>query len=83
MFELIKSEIDWYVANSVKEYRLKNRLSQLKLATQLGVSHSFIQQVEDKSSRSKYNLIHLNSLANILKCSPKDFLPEKPILNNS
>jgi len=34
---------------------------------------------EDLAIHLKYNLIHLNELAKLFKCSPRDFLPEKPL----
>jgi DNA-binding XRE family transcriptional regulator len=79
MSEAAKSHIDVYVADKVKQMRKINRLSQLKLAAELDVSHSFIQQIEDVNHRAKYNIIHLNKLAQIFTCSPRDFLPENPI----
>lgn len=55
------------------------KLSQSELAFKLGVSNGFIGQVESSNSPTKYNLNHLDKLAAIFKCSPKDFMPEKPI----
>ena len=79
MSESTKSYIDLYVADKVKQLRKENKLSQLKLAGELDVSHSFIQQIEDPNHRAKYNVIHLNKLAQIFNCSPRDFLPENPL----
>jgi transcriptional regulator with XRE-family HTH domain len=79
MSEPVKAKIDLYVADRVKQMRKESKLSQLKLAGKLDVSHSFIQQIEDPSHRAKYNIIHLNKLAQIFDCSPRDFLPEKPL----
>ncbi|HEY1018624.1 MAG TPA: helix-turn-helix transcriptional regulator [Sediminibacterium sp.] len=58
--------------------RLEQGMSQADLAFKLGVSYGFIGQVESKKFPSKYNIDHLDKLAFIFKCSPKDFLPEKP-----
>jgi len=80
MSEPTKANIDLYVADRVKQLRIESNLSQLKLAGQLEVSHSFIQQIEDPNHRAKYNVIHLNKLAQIFRCSPRDLLPEQPIL---
>ncbi len=74
-----KSNIDLYVANRVKELRKEKKISQLKLATEINVSHSFIGQIEDPNHRAKYNIMHINKLAQVFKCSPKDFLPEKAL----
>jgi transcriptional regulator with XRE-family HTH domain len=79
MSDPIKSDIDLYVAFRIRDLRKAIKMSQLTLATEIGVSHSFIGQVEDPKHKSRYNLIHLNRIAKILKCSPKDFLPDNPI----
>lgn len=79
MSEVVKSHIDMYVAEKVKQLRKQNKLSQLKLAAELDVSHSFIGQIEDPKHRAKYNIMHLNLLAKVFSCSPKDFLPDSSI----
>ena len=43
-----------------------------------------IQKVIEKReardmTQEKFNISHLNEIAKILKCSPKDFLPEDPL----
>ncbi|PWT70748.1 MAG: transcriptional regulator [Bacteroidetes bacterium] len=75
----MKSKIDQYVINSVKERRLEMRLSQADLAYELGMSVGFIGKVESTNYPAHYNIKHLNLLAKILECSPQDFLPKKPI----
>jgi len=75
----LKTDIEAYVINKVKEKRELAKLSQSELATQLDVSNGFIGQAESSKSPSKYNLNHLNKLAIIFKCSVKDFLPDKPL----
>ena len=54
-------------------------ISQKELAYLLEMSVGFIGNIENPKYRAKYNLNHLNELGKILKCSPKDFLPEKPL----
>ncbi len=73
------TEVDKYVIQQVKAKRLALKLSQLTLSQKLGMSDSFISHVESDKKRAKYNLNHLNELAKIFECSPKDFLPELPI----
>lgn len=73
------TEVDKYVIQQVKAKRLALNLSQLTLSQKLGMSDSFISHVESDKKRAKYNLNHLNELAKIFQCSPKDFLPELPI----
>lgn len=75
----MKSKIDQFVINQVKGKRLANNLSQADLAFELGMSVGFIGKVESTKYPSHYNLKHLNDLAKILKCSPHDFLPKKPL----
>ena len=74
----MKSKIDTYVIERVKEKRIEKNLSQAELAYELEVSVGFIGMVESPKYETHYNLKHLNDLAKILKCSPQDFLPKKP-----
>jgi transcriptional regulator with XRE-family HTH domain len=76
---VIKSKIDLYVIDRVKEKRLEKNLSQADLAYELGMSVGFIGKVESTRYATHYNIKHLNDLAKILKCSPQDFLPKKPL----
>lgn len=73
-----KSDIDIFIGKKVKEKRTQHGMSQSDLAFQLGVSYGFIGQVESLKFPSKYSTSQLDRLAFIFKCSPKDFLPEKP-----
>ncbi|MGN7721762.1 helix-turn-helix domain-containing protein [Chitinophaga sp. 22620] len=75
----MKSKIDQYVINKVKEKRLERNLSQAELAFELNMSVGFIGKVESSKYPSHYNIKHLNQLAKILECSPQDFLPKKPL----
>lgn len=54
-------------------------MTQASLSHALNMADSFVSNVESLKRRDKYNVNHLNQLAKIFKCSPKDFLPEKPI----
>lgn len=76
----LKSDIDAYVIQKVKEFREQEKLSQSELATKLDVSNGFIGQVESYNSPTKYSLDQLNKLAVIFKCSLKDFMPDKPFV---
>jgi len=73
------TNIDIYVINKVREMRNTKNISQVTLANELGISPGFIGKIESNKYRSHYNINHLNSLAKIFKCSPKDFLPEGPL----
>ncbi|WP_225872409.1 helix-turn-helix domain-containing protein [Pedobacter frigidisoli] len=74
--EVVKSEIEMFVISKAKALREQANLSQSELAFKLDVSNGFIGQVESLNSPSKYNLDHIDRLAVIFGCSPKDFLPE-------
>jgi transcriptional regulator with XRE-family HTH domain len=63
----------------VKQRRTDLELDQGDVAVHLDVSNGFIGQIESPNHRAKYNTQHLNELAKLLKCSPKDFMPEKPV----
>lgn len=73
-----KSKIDWYIITKVKEKRIEHGLEQDDIAIHLNVSSGFIGQIESPNFRAKFNTGHLNELAKLFKCSPKDFMPEKP-----
>lgn len=75
----MKSKVDLFVINKVKERRLEKNISQADLAYELGMSVGFIGKVESSKYPSHYNIKHLNQLAKILECSPQDFLPKKPL----
>lgn len=75
----MKSKVDQYVISRVKDKRVEKNLSQADLAYELGMSVGFIGKVESTKYSSHYNLKHLNDLAKILKCSPQDFLPKRPL----
>ena len=76
---ILNTKIDWYIINRVKEMRVEQKLEQDDLAIHLNVSNGFIGHVESPNQRAKYNNVHLNELAKLFKCLPKDFMPEKPI----
>lgn len=75
----MKSKIDKFVIERVKEKRTENNLSQADLAYELGMSVGFIGKAESPKYSTHYNVKHLNELAKILKCSPQDFLPKKAL----
>ncbi|WP_421150533.1 helix-turn-helix domain-containing protein [Seonamhaeicola sp. NFXS20] len=59
--------------------RLERKISQVALSQSLGMSSSFVSHVESVKRRAKYNVNHLNEIAKIFNCSPKDFWPDLPI----
>lgn len=73
----MRTEFDLYVIDRVRKKREEQGLSQEALSYALGYSSTFISIRE--SGMKKYNVDHLNQLAKALKCSPREFLPEKAI----
>lgn len=79
MSKEVKSAIDWYIVNRVREIRTEKGISQAEVAYHLDLSVGFIGHIESSNFRAKYNTIHLNALAKLFNCSPRDFWPEKPL----
>lgn len=73
------TEIELYLIEMVKKKRKELGLSQLELSQKLEMSDSFVSHVESAKKRAKYNVNHLNAIAKLFKCSPKDFWPDKPL----
>jgi len=71
--------IEKYIIAKVKELREKKGYSQVSLSLALGKSTTFISDIEAPSKKAKYNVKHLNEIAKVLDCSPKDFWPEKSL----
>ncbi|SDX00289.1 Helix-turn-helix [Hydrobacter penzbergensis] len=74
-----KDKIDLYVIEKVKKRRLELGVSQAGLADALGMSVGFIGKIESPNYPTHYNLKHLNDIAKVLKCSPQDFFPKRPL----
>jgi transcriptional regulator with XRE-family HTH domain len=77
--KILKNKIDWFIINQVREMRLSKSLSQDDIALHLNLSRGYVGHIESPSFIAKYNTGHLNELAKLFKCSPKDFMPEKPL----
>lgn len=73
-------EIERYVISRVREIREAKDVTQEELSLAIGKNIGFISQIEAPSKKAKYNIIHLNLIAIALECSPKDFWPEYPII---
>lgn len=72
----LKTKIDIYVINKVREKRQEKKMSQAELAYELGMSVGFIGKVESSKYPSHYNLSHINNISKILNCSPRNFCPK-------
>jgi transcriptional regulator with XRE-family HTH domain len=75
----LKNKIDWFIINQVRQMRLDQGLSQDDVAIHLNLSKGYVGHVESPNFIAKYNTTHLNELAKLFKCSPKDFMPDKPL----
>jgi transcriptional regulator with XRE-family HTH domain len=75
----MKSKFELYVIGMVKQRRQELNISQLQLSYLMDLSIGFIGKIESPKYPSSWNLDHLNKLAVILHCSPKDFMPDKPL----
>lgn len=71
--------IDQYVIDKVREIRTRKNITQEQLAVAANIFSGFIGDVEGGKRGKKYNLRHLNAFAEVLECSPREFLPEYPI----
>lgn len=72
-----KSKIDQFVVDFVTKLRNDNKLDQEDIGTIIGTTRTFITNIENGESRAKYNLKHINLLADHFGISPRDFLPDK------
>jgi transcriptional regulator with XRE-family HTH domain len=73
------TKLDLYIIERVRAMREERGMSQIALSQALGVADSFVSNVESVKRRDKYSLNHLNLLAKEFKCSPREFLPDKPL----
>lgn len=73
------TKIEQYIIDQVRKRRVEAGLSQIELSQKLGMSDSFVSHVETPNRRAKYNVNHINALAKVFKCSPKEFWPEKAL----
>jgi len=71
------SAIEQHVVDFVTKLRIKNQLTQADIAAIIGAGRSFVNKVEDKKERAKYNLNHIDKLADHFGMSPQEFLPTK------
>ncbi|REA58212.1 XRE family transcriptional regulator [Dyadobacter luteus] len=73
------SPIDQYVIDFVRRLRTEHNLLQDDVAAILGTTKSFVSNAESNNHRAKYNLRHIDKLANYFNISPQQFLPEKSL----
>lgn len=78
----MKTKIEQYVIDRVREKRLEQKMSQSTLAYCLSLSRGFVGDTENPLKRAKYNLNHINEIAKIFNCSVTYFFPDQPFEDN-
>lgn len=73
------TKIELHIIQRVREMREDRSMTQMELSLRLGKGVGFIGDIEAPSKKAKYNINHLNEIAKVFECSPKDFWPEKPL----
>lgn len=76
MAESILTPIEQYIVDFVFKLRIAKSLSQEDIGNIIGVKQTFIANIENSKNRSKYNLNHINMLADHFGMSPQEFLPK-------
>lgn len=69
--------VEQYVIDCVTQLRKDKKLGQEDFAAIIGVGRSFISHAENPNISAKYNIRHINALADYFGISPREFLPEK------
>lgn len=62
--------------------REEKKLTQDDIAAILDISRGFVGQIESPNSSSKYSLEQLNELALEFRCSPRELIPEKAVVDS-
>lgn len=75
--ESLLTPIEQFVVDFVLKLRTEKKLTQADIGYIIGVKQSFIANAENRNNRTKYNVNHIDRLADHFGISPKDFLPEK------
>lgn len=71
------TKIELHIIQRVREMREQKGMTQMELSLRLGKGVGFIGDIEAPSKKAKYNINHLNEIAKVFECSPKDFWPDK------
>lgn len=71
--------IEQFTIDAVIKLRHQHKLKARDIANILGTSISFVGNVESSINPAKYNLKHINLLAEYFQLSPKFFLPHYPL----
>lgn len=77
------SPIEQFVIDFVRKLRDERDVTQEEIGNIIGVTQTYIANIESSKSRAKYNLKHIDLLADHFGLSPKDFLPGKSLVDSS
>jgi transcriptional regulator with XRE-family HTH domain len=72
--EIKYAEIYKKIGKNISEYRKKNKLSQEELANLVGISYSYVTQIEAPGVVKKMSLEVLLDIASVLNVDIKDLL---------
>lgn len=72
--------IEQYVVDYVRKLRKEKHLTQEDIAHIIGTTNSFVGNCESPKHPAKYNLNHINLLADHFGLKIWDFLPKYPII---
>jgi transcriptional regulator with XRE-family HTH domain len=75
--------IEQFVIDFVRKLRIDKGSTQDDIANILELSRSYIGDIESPKTRAKYNMTHINILADHFNLSPKDFFPQKAITHKA
>lgn len=75
----MKSAIELYVSQKVREYRDKKDWSQQYLADCINLSASFISNRENPTTDDAFNLDHISAFAKVFEIQIWDLLPQYPL----
>ena len=79
----MRTVLDQYIIDRIREKRMAIHMSQEVLAEKMGFrSNGFVAAAESPRSTKKYNPVHMNKAALIFNCPLWDFLPQYPIPDN-
>lgn len=76
----MRSKVDQYIIDKIREMRISGKLSQEDFSIQLGFkSNAFVASIESNRTTKKYNINHVVKAAKIFDCSLWDIIPQYPI----
>lgn len=76
------SPLDKYIILAVKKKREEQGIAQADLSVRMELNDKFVGNVESFRQKAKYNINHLNRIAEILNCPLTDFLPNPYMKEN-